>query len=648
MNKPEIEITQNFSDYFRAFVNITIPSTSTNLLSYYETVSLLVQKLEELQVTQNLTSKEYDSLVSQLLEYIATVKTYLDNWELAFKSEWEEFNAYLDNFEQSFRDKLKSDYDDFITKLDNLKAEVNEYITNFWNEADTNITNIANDGMTGLESIMQKYEDLVNTFETTMSSKINSWNTEVSAEINTYINDIKNIYTTIEETLTTKQTEFTTLVNEAKVSWEEKITEYTTDITNKYNEFNSEYKNIAQTTVNKYDIKDGIKVWGLKNGDKLIQDDSLIIKITYFSSVTPDSPSVDDLWYNDSLGSLFTYDGSSWVQTEIREDKLYSYEGRLYYFATGTSQDIDFVLPINVSATKYVLSYHDNILYIAVGTTIYECNLESGAVTNTWENVEALSYLSTQVDGYHTDRMVYADNKYFFSYNDDPTSADVKNYCVDSIQDFVDKNFNEITFAETVTNNISNIVGGYRNNHIFVPCLITGSSNLCVYSTSSIRNFGTTTLKGFYSSTYSFMLNGSNNFLLMFGNGVGTGTVAVSDSGYGTDIWMELDKIFNGIGFADKSSYTGDQTFAYQDDLVGDKAFVTSEYYYKYNQDSGILRRVSLSDYSVNDYSYSELFDMVDDYVVDVYLDTSNLHIKLLNLNSTIDGLKEIGYKVNE
>ena len=156
-----------------------------------------------------------------------------------------------------------------------------------------------------------------------------------------------------------------------------------------------------------------MKTWGKNNPVKFNQN-GLIIPIKYFQEETPTDMKTDDLWYKPSRtsvnGGFYKYNGTNWDVEDIRSDKLYSYNNRLYYLSEGINQDIIFNVPINVTAVYSVISYHDNILYMRIGSTIYECNLETKTVTNTWENVNHLDNVITRVIGNHTDIFVFANN----------------------------------------------------------------------------------------------------------------------------------------------------------------------------------------------------------------------------------------------
>ena len=108
---------------------------------------------------------------------------------------------------------------------------------------------------------------------------------------------------------------------------------------------------------------------------------------------------------------------------------------------------------------------------------------------------------------------------------------------------------------------------------------------------------------------------------------------------------MELNNIYNGIGFANKGSYMNTQQYLYRDNDNADQYFITNNYYYKYL--NGTLRRVKLSDNSVNNFEIESLEDMVDDYIFRIHTTGSGLNIELKSLDSTISELAEIGYVPN-
>ena len=108
---------------------------------------------------------------------------------------------------------------------------------------------------------------------------------------------------------------------------------------------------------------------------------------------------------------------------------------------------------------------------------------------------------------------------------------------------------------------------------------------------------------------------------------------------------MELNNIYNGIGFADKGSYMNTQQYLYQDSDNGNKYFITNNYYYKFI--NGTLRRVKLSDNSVSNFNIDTVEDMVDDYIFNIHTTGSGLSIELKSLDTTISELREIGYTPN-
>ena len=625
MNESKITITPEFSKFFKAWVTINITSVYTNMLSFYEVASKLIVNLNNLKKAQNNSSEQMDSMLSQTEEYITTVRNYLNSWSANIHTEWDNFWNDRDEYEQNFLYHLKENYDNFITELQAIEANFLEEIKDYWNGKTTIIENTAETGMNNLIAIYNEYKQ-----------KVDTWNTDITSDVNNAINDTKELMQQLQDKLTTFETDQKAIINSKNDEW-----------VTIANDFYNEYKDVAEEKVDNTDLLEFVKTWGKNNPQKFNQN-NLIITIKYFGEDTPTDMVADDLWYNPSMvsvnGGLYKYNGTNWEIETIRTDKLYSNNNRLYYLTEEINQDIIFNVPLNVTGTYSVISYHDNILYMQIGHTIYECNLETKTVTNTWENVTHLDNVITNVTGNHTDIFVYANNKYYFGYLDN----DEKFYYVNSIADFVNKNFQEIEQNTGYDYTINNINGGYRNNYIFVPMDISRSTTLVQRAyNSSNHYFYLSELKGFYSDSATFCINTNNEFLTMSGIGIGSESYPILENGYGANVFMELNNIYNGVGFADKGSYMTTQQYLYQDNVIGDKFYLTDEYYYKFNSSSKLLRRVNLSNNMVQDFTYNSIFDMVDDYILNIKSTGDNTVISLLSLNSTISELKEIGYVPN-
>lgn len=626
MNESKITITPDFSKFFKAWVTINITSVYTNMLSFYEVASKLIVNLNNLKKAQNNSSSQMDSMVSQTEEYITYVRNYLNSWSANIHTEWNNFLQDRTEYEQNFLAKLKDTYDNFIQEMQEMESNFLSEIQEYWSGKTTDIENIAEAGMNDLITIYNKYK-----------GKVDTWNTAITSDVNNAINDTKELMEDLQNKLTTFETEQKAIINNKNNEWVELA-----------NNFYNEYKDVAQEKVDNTDLLDFVKTWG-KNNPVKMNIDGIILMIKYFQEETPSDMETNDLWYKPSMastnGGLYKYNGTNWEVETLRLDKLYSYNNRLYYLREGTNQDITFNVPINVSSVYSVISYHDNILYMRIGSTIYECNLETKTVTNTWENVNHLENIITNVIGNHTDIFVFANNKYYFAYSDNNVN---KFYYVNSIQDFVNKNFQEIEQIAGYEYTIVNINGGYRNNEIFVPMDIQRDTLLSqrVYNSSN-HDFYPLILKGFYSESSIFGINTLNEFLTMSGTGIGSQGYPILASGYGADVFMELNNIYSKIGFASKNSYTDTQEYTYQDAVIGDKFYLTNNYYYKFNSASKLFRRVNLSSNVVQDFTYDTIFDMIDDYILDIKNTGSNTTINLLSPVSSISELVEIGYTPN-
>ena len=625
MNESKITITPDFSKFFKAWVTINITSVYTNMLSFYEVASKLIVNLNNLKKAQNNSSAQMDSMVTQTEEYITQVRGYLNSWKANIETEWQNFLQDRTEYEQNFLAQLKETYDNFITELQQMETNFLEEIKNYWSGKTTIIENTAESGMNDLIAIYNKYKD-----------KVDTWNTGVTSDVTNAINDTKELMEQLQNKLTTFEAEQKVIINSKNDEWAKMA-----------NTFYNEYKDVATELVDNTDLLEFVQSWG-KNNPVKMNIDSIIITIKYFGEETPTDMKTDDLWYKPSMasvnGGFYKYNGTNWDVETLRLDKLYSYNNHIYYLTKAVNQDIIFTVPNKIGSVSGILSYHDNLLYVYNDGSIYECNLENKTITNTWDNVEHLEHITTQITGNHIDLFVYANNRYYFAYDEDNTGQ--KFYYVNSIADFVSKNFQEIEQNTGYEYTINNINGGYRNNYIFVPMDISRSTpnNNAVYNAIN-RYFYTINLKGFNSNSSIFGINNINEFLLMSGTGVGTEGYPILESGYGANVFMELNNIYNGIGFADKGSYMNTQQYLYQDNDNADKYFITNNYYYKYI--NGTLRRVKLSDNSVNNYEIDTLKDMVDDYIFRIHTTGSGLNIELKSLDSTISELAEIGYAPN-
>ncbi len=625
MNESKITITPDFSKFFKAWVTINITSVYTNMLSFYEVASKLIVNLNNLKKSQNNSSTQMDSMVTQTEEYITQVRSYLNSWKSNIETEWQNFLQDRTEYEQNFLTKLKETYDNFIQEMQQMEANFLSEIQGYWSGKTNIIENTAEAGMNGLIVIYNKYKQ-----------KVDTWNTDMTNDVTTAINDTKELMEQLQNSLNTFETEQKTIINSKNDEWVEKA-----------NNFYNEYKDVATELVDNTDLLDFVKTWG-KNNPVKMNIDSIIIMIKYFQEETPTDMETDDLWYKPSMasvnGGLYKYNGTNWEVETLRLDRLYSYNYHIYYLAEAVNQDIIFTVPNIFIGVNGILSYHDNLLYVYNNQSIFECNLETKSITRRWDRVAHREYIVTQIMGNHIDSFVYANNRYYFAYDEDNTGP--KFYYVNSIADFVNKNFQEIEQNTGYDYTINNINGGYRNNYIFVPMDISRSTpkNNAVYNTIN-RYFYTINLKGFNDNSSVFGINNRNEFLLMSGTGVGTEGYPILENGYGANVFMELNNIYNGIGFADKGSYMNTQQYLYQDSDNADRYFITNNYYYKYI--NGTLRRVKLSDNSVNNFEIDTLKDMVDDYIFDVYIKNNNLVIELKSLDTTINELKEIGYVPN-
>lgn len=622
MNESKITITPDFSKFFKAWVTINITSVYTDMLSFYEVASKLIVNLNNLKKAQNNSSSQMDSMVEQTEEYITYVRNYLTSWSGNIHTEWDNFLQDRTEYEQTYLQKLKDTYDNFIKELQQIESNFLSEIKAYWSGKTTIIENTAESGMNDLIAIYNKYK-----------GKVDTWNTSITSDVTNAINDTKELMEQLQNKITTFETEQKAIINSKNDEWVEKA-----------NNFYNEYKDVAQGKIDNTDLLEFVKTWG-KNSPLKFNQNGLIIPIKYFQEETPTDMETNDLWYKPSMasvnGGFYKYNGTNWEVETLRLDKLYSYNYHLYYLTKAVNLDIVFTVPNSNAGVSGILSYHDNLLYVFNKGSIYECNLETKSITNTWNNVTHLDHINTQITGNHTDRFVYANNRYYFAYDEDNTGS--KFYYVNSIADFVSKNFHEIEQASGYEFTINNINGGYRNNGIFVPMDID-QENQRVYNTSNYWSYPIT-LKGFYSDNSVFGINNINEFLTMSGNALGTQGHTILASGYGANVFMELNNIYSGIGFAAKNSFIDNQQYLYQDSDNANKYFITNNYYYKYL--NGTLRRVKLSDNSVNNYEIETLEDMVDDYLFNVLTRGTSLAIELKSLDTNTSELKEIGYVPN-
>lgn len=622
MNESKIAITPDFSKFFKAWVTINITSVYTNMLSFYEVASKLIVNLNNLKKAQNNSSSQMDSMVEQTEEYITYVRNYLTSWSGNIHTEWDNFLQDRTEYEQTYLQKLKETYDNFIKELQQIESNFLSEIKAYWSGKTTIIENTAESGMNDLIAIYNKYK-----------GKVDSWNTTITSDVTNAINDTKELMEQLQNKITTFETEQKAIINSKNDEWVELA-----------NNFYNKYKDVAGELVDNTDLLEFVKSWGKNNPLKFNQN-GLIIPIKYFGEETPTDMETGDLWYKPSMastnGGLYKYNGTNFEVETLRLDKLYSYNYHLYYLTKAINKDIIFTVPNSNAGISGILSYHDNLLYVFNKGSIYECNLETKSITNTWNNVTHLDHINTQITGNHTDIFVYANNRYYFAYDADNTGS--KFYYVNSIADFVNKNFQEIEQVTGYEFTINNINGGYRNNGIFVPMDID-QENQRVYNASNHRSYPIT-LKGFYSDISVFGINNINEFLTMGGNAIGTQGHSILPSGYGANVFMELNNIYSGIGFAAKNSFIDTQQYLYQDSDNANKYFITNNYYYKYL--NGTLRRVKLSDNSVNNYEIETLEDMVDDYLFNVRTAGTSLAIELKSLDTNTSELKEIGYVPN-
>ena len=622
MNESKITITPDFSKFFKAWVTINITSVYTDMLSFYEVASKLIVNLNNLKKAQNNSSNQMDSMVSQTEEYITYVRNYLTSWSGNIHTEWDNFWKDRDEYEQTYLQKLKETYDNFIEELKQIESNFLSEIKAYWSGKTTIIENTAESGMNDLIAIYNKYK-----------GKVDTWNTAITNDVTNAINDTKELMEQLQNKITTFETEQKAIINSKNDEWVELA-----------NNFYNKYKDVAGELVDNTDLLEFVKSWGKNNPLKFNQN-GLIITIKYFGEETPSDMETGDLWYKPSMastnGGLYKYNGTNFEVETLRLDKLYSYNYHLYYLTKAINKDIVFTVPNSNAGISGILSYHDNLLYVFNKGSIYECNLETKSITNTWNNVTHLDHVNTQITGNHTDIFVYANNRYYFAYDENNTGS--KFYYVNSIADFVSKNFHEIEQVTGYEFTINNINGGYRNNGIFVPMDID-QENQRVYNASNHRSYPIT-LKGFYRDKSVFGINNINEFLTMSGNALGTQGYPILASGYGANVFMELNNIYNGIGFAAKNSFIDTQQYLYQDSDNANKYFITNNYYYKYL--NGTLRRVKLSDNSVNNFEIESLEDMVDDYLFNVRTAGTSLSIELKSLDTNTSVLKEIGYAPN-
>ena len=624
MNESKIAITPDFSKFFKAWVTINITSVYTNMLSFYEVASKLIVNLNNLKKAQNNSSEQMDSMVSQTEEYITDVRNYLTSWSGNIHTEWDNFLQDRTEYEQNFLTQLKETYDNFIKELQQIESNFLDEIQAYWSGKTTIIENTAETGMNGLIAIYNRYKQ-----------KVDTWSTDVTNDVNNAINDTKELMEQLQNKLTTFETEQKAIINSKNDEWVEKA-----------NNFYNEYKDVAIELVDNTDLLDFVKTWG-KNNPVKMNIDNIIITIKYFGEDTPTDMETDDLWYKPSMTiineGLYKYNGTNWEVEALRTDKLYSYNNRLYYLTDAITPVKTYT--IDALSLIYVLSYHDNLLYVRVHTNndIYEINIETDKVTLIASNVSYLNDISTAPLGNYSDRFLYYNNQYYFTYSDTSSS---KNYVVNNFTDFANHNWTELEL---------------RNNYIFA-CGFRGIIKLLPIVPENSQNINS--IIGFspeYNMSYiEYILKGypivsplalSNNQFMQISPSKGLlnrfNPTDVNPNGYGTEIWSENSYIMNDIGFAPYTSYQGSQEFTYQDDFGSSKYFVSKNYYYRI-KDNENARRVALNNPSmIEDNTLENFKDIIEDYWVSSELKGNSTNIILHEFNEKVSQLMEIGYTPN-
>lgn len=621
MNESKITITPDFSKFFKAWVTINITSVYTDMLSFYEVASKLIVNLNNLKKAQNNSSSQMDSMVSQTEEYITYVRNYLTSWSTNIHTEWNNFLQDRTEYEQNFLAQLKETYDNFIKELQQIESNFLSEIQQYWSGKTTIIENTTEAGMNGLIAIYNKYK-----------GKVDTWNTAITSDVNNDINDTKELMEQLQNKITTFETEQKAIINSKNDEWVKKA-----------NNFYNEYKNVAIELVDNTDLLEFVKNWG-KNTPVKMNIDSLIIILKYFQEETPSDMETNDLWYKPSMnGVLYKYNGTNWEVEALRTDKLYSYKNRLYYLTDAITPVKTYTIdtPSNVS----VLSYHDNLLYVRLHTTnnIYEINIETDTLTLIASNVSYLDGVSSSPLGNYSDRFLYYNNQYYFTYND---TSSAKNYVVNNFTDFANHNWTELEL---------------RNNYIFA-CGFRGIIKLLPIVPENSQNINS--IIGFspeYNMSYiEYILKGypivsplalSNNQFMQITPSKGLlnrfNPTDVNPNGYGTEIWSENSYIMNDIGFAPYTSYQGSQEFTYQDDFGSSKYFVSKNYYYRI-KDNENARRVALNNTSmIEDNTLENFKDIIEDYWVSSELNDNSTNIILHEFNEKVSQLMEIGYTPN-
>lgn len=616
MDESKIAITPDFSKFFKAWVTINITSVYTDMLSFYEVASKLIVNLNNLKKAQNNSSAQMDSIVSQTEEYITSVQNYLTSWKANIETEWQNFLQDRTEYEQNFLAQLKETYDNFIKDLQQIESNFLDEIQDYWSGKTSIIENTAESGMNDLIAIYNKYK-----------AKVDSWSTDITNDIN----DIKGLMENLQNKLTTFGKEQKAIINSKNDEWVEMA-----------NNFYNKYKDVAQEKVDNTDLLGFVKSWGQNNIQKFNQN-SLIIPIKYFQEETPTDMKTDDLWYQSSANAaLYKYNGTNWEVEPLIFDKLYSYNNRLYY-ANDKIEPIK-SYTINERSNISILTYHDNLLYIrAINTnSIYEMNTETDKITLIASNVTYLDNVATAHLGNYADTFLYFNNLYYFTYRD---TSGLKNYSVNSFNDFVNHNWTEIPINENYI-----FVSGFRNIFILLPVVNKNDQNIDkIYGYAPEYNvIYQPILKGYPVSNPLALYN--NQFMqIRPGPGVLNqfNATDVNPNGYGTEIWSENNYIVNEIGIAHYSSYYQDQQYTYQDDFGPSKYYVSDNYYYRIKGDNR-ARRVYLRNLSnIFDNTLDSFIDMIGDNWISSELNLNSTDILFHDFEERQNELVEIGYVPN-
>ena len=624
MNESKIAITPDFSKFFKAWVTINITSVYTNMLSFYEVASKLIVNLNNLKKAQNNSSSQMDSMVEQTEEYITYVRNYLTSWSGNIHTEWDNFWKDRDEYEQNFLAKLKDTYDNFIEELQQIESNFLSEIKAYWSGKTTIIENTAESGMNDLIAIYNKYK-----------GKVDTWNTAITSDVNNAINDTKELMEQLQNKLTTFETEQKAIIDSKNNEWVELA-----------NNFYNEYKDVAEELVNNTDLLEFVKSWGKNNPLKFNQN-GLIIPIKYFGEETPTDMETGDLWYKPSMastnGGLYKYNGTNWEVEALRTDKLYSYNKRLYYLTDAITPVKTYT--IDALSLISVLSYHDNLLYVRVHTDnkIYEINIETDTVTLIASNVSYLDGVSTVPLGNYSDKFLYYNNQYYFTYSDTSSS---KNYVVNNFTDFANHNWTELEIGGNYI-----FACGFRGILKLLPIVPENNQNIdniLGYSPEYNLGYGGYILKG-YPRDNPLALHNNQFMQISPSKGVLNqfNATDVNPNGYGTEIWSENGYIMNAIGFARFTSYNNDQEFTYQDDFGSSKYFVSKNYYYRI-KDNNNARRVALNNTTmIEDNTLENFKDIIEDYWLSSELNINSTNIILHDFNEKVSQLMEIGYIPN-